>query len=234
MYHTLLFDLDGTLLDLDMRVFVPKYIEALSRHFSSLVEPARFSEHLLQGVRAMVLNKNPRMTNEEVFLEHFLQSLEISRDELMPQLNDFYHNSFCDLAVYARQQPLARTIMQQAFFKQCDVVIATNPVFPRAAIMHRLRWAGVNDFSYSLVTSYEIMHYCKPHPEYYEEILQVLKLQPRNCLMIGNDTRDDLVAHKAGIKTFLVHDLLVDRGDQGHHADYEGTLEDLHEFIQKL
>lgn len=234
MYNTLLFDLDGTLLELDMRVFVPKYIDALSHHFSSLVEPARFSEHLLQGVRAMVLNKDPRMTNEEVFLEHFLKNLEISRDELMPQLNDFYHNSFGDLAIYARQKPLARTIMQQAFSKRCNVVIATNPVFPRAAILHRLCWAGVSDFSYSLVTSYENMHFCKPHPEYYEEILQVLKLQPRDCLMIGNDTRDDLVAHKAGIKTFLVHDLRVDRGDQAHDADYEGSLEDLLGFIQHL
>ncbi len=234
MYKTLLFDLDGTLLDLDMRIFIPRYIEVLSQHFAYLLEPDLFSEHILQATRAMVLNKNPQMTNEEVFMAHFLHKLELSREEIMPQLYDFYHNIFHKLAVYARRNPLAREIVQISFHKKFNVVIATNPVFPRTAIMQRLRWAGVEDFPYHLVTSYEIMHYCKPHPEYYEEILEVLKLHPGDCLMIGNDTRDDLVAHKAGIKTFLVHDLLVERGDQAHHADYEGTLEDLHRFIQKL
>ena len=234
MFNTLLFDLDGTLLDCDMRVFIPKYIEALSHHFSYLIDPEQFSEHLRQSTRVMVLNKEPHLTNEEVFMSHFLERSGLSRDEILPQLSDFYHNAFGDLAVYSRKTPLARNIIQEAVSRDIQVVIATNPVFPRTAIMHRLHWADVADYTYRLVTSYEIMHFCKPHPEYYEEILQVLGLSSDDCLMIGNDTRDDLAARHAGIKTYLVTNFLIEREDNTPQADYTGTLSDLLEFIQKL
>jgi len=234
LYKFLLFDLDGTLLELDMRIFIPRYIEVLSMHFSYLMEPEQFSEHLRESTRAMVLNKDPQLTNEEVFLCHFLYNTGLSRDEIMPQLSDFYHNTFGQLAVYSRQVPLARKIMEAAFSKNLNVTIATNPVFPRAAIIHRLRWAGLEDFSYQLVTSYEIMRYCKPHPEYYEEILQLLGARPEECLMIGNDTRDDLPAKNAGIDTFLVRDFLIKRGEQTLKAVHEGSLNDLLHFIQSM
>ena len=234
MFKTLLFDLDGTLLDCDMRIFIPKYIEVLSHHFSYLIEPEKFSEHLRQSTRAMVLNKEPHLTNEEVFMDHFLENSGLSRDEILPQLSDFYHNTFGELKAYSRKIPLARDIIQETVSKKIEVVIATNPVFPRTAIMHRLRWADVANFTYRLITSYEIMHYCKPHPEYYGEILHVLGANPDDCLMIGNDTRDDLAAGRAGIKTFLVDNFLIDRGEDSPQADYAGSLDDLLQFIQKL
>lgn len=69
------------------------------------------------------------------------------------------------------------------------MVIATNPLFPRTAIEQRLQWAGVgaDEFSYALVTTYEIMHASKQHPAYYREILGRIKREPGECLMVGDD-----------------------------------------------
>jgi FMN phosphatase YigB (HAD superfamily) len=50
------------------------------------------------------------------------------------------------------------------------------------------------------------MSYCKPHIEYYLEICRKISEKPEGCLMVGNDTVNDLVVAKIGMKTFLVTD----------------------------
>ena len=85
-----------------------------------------------------------------------------------------------------------------------------------------------------MVTSYEIMHFCKPNREYYEEILASLGLKAGECLMIGNDVQDDLRAREVGIRTFLVEDHLINRTGEAPQTDYRGSLEDLYEFIKAL
>lgn len=234
MYKTLLFDLDGTLLDLDMDKFLPVYFRALTRRFLHLMEPRQFVEHLMASTMAMIGNKDPEQTNEEAFMAEFIPRIGLSREVLLPLLNDFYLNDFGALAGESRRKPLAREIIQYAFARGFAVVIATNPVFPKMAISHRLRWAGVEDFPYKLITTYEIMHFCKPHREYYAEILDRLGLKAEECLMIGNDAQEDLSAREVGIRTFLVEDHLINRTGEAPQTDYRGSLEDLYEFIKAL
>lgn len=235
-FKALLFDLDGTLLDLDMETFLPAYFQALTRRFGQLVDPQQFVDHLVASTAVMMASKDPEKTNEEVFMADFIPRLGLSREVLLPLLNDFYLNDFGALAGESRRKPLAREIIQYAFARGFAVVVATNPVFPKLAIAHRLRWAGVGveDFPYRLVTSYEIMHFCKPNREYYEEILASLGLKAGECLMIGNDVQDDLRAREVGIRTFLVEDHLINRTGEAPQTDYRGSLEDLYEFIKAL
>ncbi|MDO9535946.1 MAG: HAD family hydrolase [Bacillota bacterium] len=233
MFKTILFDLDGTLLDIDMDVFIPKYFKMISAKFSHLIEPHVFIEHLLYCTRLMIADKDPQKTNEEVFMNDFIPRIGISREELQPLLIDFYTNDFGQLNTYTRREPLARKIMDWAFFKGYEVVIATNPVFPHLAIGHRLHWAGIEDYSYSLITTYENMHFCKPHLEYYEEILSILGRKPEECLMMGNDVEEDLSAGTAGIKTYLVENFILNkREDSPPPADYFGYLDDFYRFMQ--
>jgi len=234
MFKALLFDLDGTLLPNDVDIFISQYTKLLSRKVSHLVEPNKFIHQLLSSTGVMVRDKDKNKTNQEVFLEDFFQGIGLPKEILMPIFDEFYANDFLELKQYMQPNPCVERIMQKAFAKGFIVVVATNPVFPLTAIKQRLAWAGVDGFTYKLVTSYENMHFCKPNQEYYAEILELIGCAPEECLMIGNDVEEDLVAQKVGLKTFLVEDCLICRTDKEFHTDYRGKLTDLENFINKL
>jgi hypothetical protein len=95
--------------------------------------------------------------------------------------------------------------MKWAFKAGYQVVIATSPLFPRRAIQERLRWAGVADFPYALITSMETSHFTKPHPEYFAEVLARVGARPAEALVVGNDWDADLTpAAKLGLPHFWV------------------------------
>ncbi len=234
MITTLLFDLDGTLLDLNMDRFLPKYIGAISKKVAHIVNPGRFGEKLLEATQVMVSNDDSSKTNQEVFVEEFFTGLNICPSTLMPMLEEFYVKDFPKLKKYSNSLTEAREIVKQSFRKGMDVVIATNPVFPRTAIMERLKWANIADFNYSLITSYEDMHYCKPYLGYYKEIIELIGKEPQECMMLGNDPADDMVASEIDIKTFLIEDPHIDQENGRYKVDYSGNLKDMLSFIKQL
>ncbi|HHY47219.1 MAG TPA: HAD family hydrolase [Firmicutes bacterium] len=234
MFRALLFDLDGTLLSYDTDAFLQKYMELLARRVSEFVDPSLFLRQLLRSTEAMVRNLDPSKTNKDVFMEDFFPGIGIPPEVLMPVFDDFYRKEFLSLKSLVRPVPLARPLVEQAVRSGLDVVIATNPVFPMVAIRERLRWGHLDDLSYRLVTSYEVMHYCKPNREYYEEVLSMIGRRPCECLMIGNDVDEDLAAGAAGIRTYLVTDCLRGKQDGGKRPDFCGTFQDLADFLKQV
>lgn len=234
MIKTLLFDLDGTLLPNDIDIFIREYMKLLSRKIAHLIPPDKFVPRLLASTKAMVENIDKNTTNQEIFLNHFFKGIEMKEEELMPIFDEFYSQNFSNLKEYTQPDPCVLRMINKAFEKGFEVVVATNPVFPLTAIQQRLAWAGVDQFPYKLITSYEIMHFCKPNPQYYEEILEIIQRKPEACLMIGNDVEEDLVAQKVGLKTYLVEDCLIHRNGNELHTDYRGNLMDLENFLNNL
>ena len=142
-----------------------------------------------------------------------------------------YIRDFPKLQCYTRAEPLIKRILEVAAKQKRELVIATNPVFPEIAIRQRLQWAGIGHLPFRLITTYENMHFCKPHLEYYSEILKKLNRLPGDCLMIGNDAREDLAANGVGISTFLLKNHLIDDATETYAADHEGYLEDLYRLV---
>ncbi len=118
------------------------------------------------------------------------------------------------------------------------IVLATNPVFPEVAIRERMRWCGIVDFEWLFVTTLEDMHFCKPHIQYYQEIVDYLGLDPERCVMIGNDVQEDMVAGKLGMKTVLVEDYCIDRNTgnvaSGLVPHMRGLLKDVPAITQSI
>lgn len=231
----ILFDLDGTLLDSNMDVFLPHYFEMLSARVAHIVPPDEFIPRLMQASNAMVDNDG-RATNEEVFAAAFYPLAGHSRQELEPIFMDFYAGDFPSLRQYTRRKPQARQVVQQAFDLGFDVVIATNPLFPATAIEQRLEWAGVADFPYRLITTYENSRACKPNLLYFEHILETTGHHADECLVVGDEDMDLVAAH-LGCVTF--HILPPKPGGEKKESldpatpepTYRGTLADLEALL---
>ncbi len=233
MFKFLLFDLDGTLLQVDMRTFLKEYFRQLGVHLSPVIDPEELKEHLEFATYQMIVNQNPEKTNKEVFWEVFIDLVNLPQDYLESLIDEFYRDRFKNLMPYTQCKPEAPQVMDQAEALNYQLVLATNPVFPSSAIYQRMQWGGVDRYDYRLVTTYENMHFCKPNPRYYLEILEKVGAKPEECLMIGNDVDDDLCAAEVGIKTYLVEDFLINRNQRPFEVDYRGKLKDLPEFLKE-
>ena len=85
-----------------------------------------------------------------------------------------------------------------------------------------------------MVTTYENASACKPSLAYYENILRDFDLKPEECVMVGNDVDEDMVARKLGMRTFLLTDHLINRSNQNidlfAHGDFQTLLAYLKTF----
>lgn len=232
MAKTLLFDLDGTLLPMDTDKFVEYYMMALVPHVKDFLPADKFMKVLWDSTIEMIKNVDENHTNEEVFIKYFLEKTGLKKEEIWPTFDQFYIDHFPKLKQYTDPKSISKEIVNIAKDQGRKIVIATNPVFPQAAIYERLNWLGLNDFPFDLVTVYEESHFCKPQPNYYKEVLEKVEVQPEDAIMIGNDIQEDMVASKLGMNTYLVTDYIIDRGNPTYNIDQQGTLEELKNHIQ--
>lgn len=228
----ILFDLDGTLLDLDLRAFLRRYFTALEEAAAPLSgsEPAaraRFMESLNAAVGRM-MEPHPGQTNEEVFYADLLDRSGVNLSEHWPVFERFYTEVFPTLQDTAAPMAGGREAVTTALDLGLSVAIATNPIFPKAAIEHRLAWAGLRDLPLEVVTSYETMRACKPHAAYFRQTAEMLGVSPHECLMVGDDRALDLPAADIGMRTYYVG------SDELAAADMRGTVAELAELLPRL
>ena len=228
--RAILFDLDGTLLDLDLSAFLKRYfvaLDAVSAELAGRCAPGAFMPALHAAVGAM-MEPHPGRTNRDVFYEDLLARTGVDLNEHWPVYERFYREVFPTLADTAGPAKGARRAATTALESGLAVAIATNPIFPRAAVEHRLAWAGLGDLSFPVVTSYEDMVACKPHADYYRQIAELLGVAPHECLMVGDDRTLDMPAADVGMRTFYVGT------DEAAPADLRGDLDELADLIPRL
>lgn len=233
MLKTFLFDLDGTLLPMDQDYFLSGYLKAITSKFGHLFDPRKLAGQIMASTEVMIRNNEADKTNMDVFVEDFIPKVGHAKEDLWPLFDQFYDEEFPNLAFLTKPTPLSRQIIDALKEKSLEAVVATNPLFPARAIEHRLNWVNLRFDEFKLVTTYETMHYCKPNPNYFKEILEKIGRKPEECIMVGNDATEDLVARRVGMKTFLVKDCLIDPTEGKYETDYEGSLADVLTFIRE-
>lgn len=225
--EAVLFDLDGTLLPIDFDAFLPRYFGALRAHVGPALPGVDLLALVVASTEHMVGNDGAA-TNQERFWGHFGERIRRPRDEVERLFDDFYGRDFPRLGAALRSDPAAAPLVRACRERGLRVALATNPVFPRAAIEERMRWAGLEPGWFDLVTSYETSTYCKPHPGFYREVAARLEVAPARCLMVGNDVGQDVVpAAAAGMRTCLVRNAYRVQGDTGAVPDHEVHLGDV-------
>lgn len=228
----ILFDLDGTLLDVELDNFISQYLELLAQSIAHIVPPKKFISKIIKASKAIEEN-NRKHLNEDIYSKVCFPLDGYSRKEIQPFLDKFYENDYSKLRKWTRRKPEARAVVQTVFDKGYDVVIATTPLLPATAIEQRLEWAGVADFPYRLITTIENSHATKSltHLLYYDQILDKIGYPPETCLMVGDEDKD-MIAKRLGVKTFLITGREKELGPNIPEPTYKGSLYELKFLIQ--
>ena len=234
MLEYVLFDLDGTLHNLDPHAFVKAYLGAIGGYFAKFGhDPKKLGETILLGTNAMIQGDGTR-TNAEVFWDYYATVYSDKADADKAQFDYFYDNLFDSLRTTSAQIIGAAEAVRKINDMGLKTVLATNPVFPMTAQLKRLGWIGLSKDDFCLITAFEDFHYCKPNPLYYTEIANRLGVKNENCLMVGNDYREDIVtAQKAGMDTFLLPECILNPDKADISSAKQGTFSDLILYIER-
>ena len=232
--RVILFDLDGTLLPMDQEVFVKHYFGGLARKLA----PHGYDAQVLvasiwKGTEAMVRNDGTR-TNEQCFWDTFCECVgrDVTADAYL--FDEFYRDDFDGIRSACGYDPRAKKCIDRLRSMGYRVALATNPIFPSVATECRMRWAGLDASDFELFTTYERSHFCKPNPDYYREVVSKMGVSPDECLMVGNDVDEDMVAQTLGMKVFLLTDCLINRKDKDISVYPNGSFDELMEYCENL
>ena len=88
------------------------------------------------------------------------------------------------------------------------IVIASNPFWPLSVQLKRLAWAGIEDIKYDHITHIHNTAFLKPRPEYFLNICDEIEVKAKECMMVGNDSVNDMIASTVGMKTYHTTDSL--------------------------
>lgn len=231
---TVLFDLDGTLLPMDQETFAKAYIGGLAKAAEPYgYEPMTLTSSILAGTAAMVKNDGEK-SNEAVFWDALMKTYgeEVRKD--IHIFDEFYRTDFQKIKDVCGFAPGAADVVKRIREKGLRVALATNPLFPIVATESRIRWAGLEPKDFELFTTYETSCYCKPNLNYYRDVLAQLKVKPEECLMVGNDVGEDMIASQLGMKVFLLTDCMINKKNADISVYPHGSFEELMAYIDEL
>lgn len=219
---------------MDNEAFTMGYFRLLAAKLSPHgYEPKQLVDAIWAGTAAMVKNDGTR-SNEDAFWKKFAGVYGEKALADKPLFDEFYENDFQTAKAFCGVNPKAAETVHTLKEMGLRAALATNPIFPAVATESRIRWAGLEPEDFELRTTYENIGYCKPNPDYYREIAARLGVRPEECLMVGNDVTEDMVAESIGMQVFLLTDCLINK-ERKNIAKYpRGSFNQLMQFIDTL
>ncbi|MCC6102511.1 MAG: HAD family hydrolase [Olegusella sp.] len=212
MIKAVLFDLDDTLLDINLTAFLGRYILGLSgilglidRTPAPMLQPA-----LLQAYLAIDSQKRKDdLTNYDLFCACFYRRTGIPlSDPLISQAISCFERTVLPSCGKGIVQAAPRRGMPQAVEKVHELglvcALASNPVFSLDVDRMRMRWADVSERDFEAITTINNSRRCKPSAVYYQDFITKLGFEPRECLMVGNDATRDFPRPDIGMHTLYV------------------------------
>ena len=237
MTLTLLFDLDDTLLGNSMDSFIPAYLSSLCEHLSPYLPADKLVSSLISGTQAMLDKSSPAGTLKDTFDQAFYPVLGINEADYYHKFEGYYRDVFPDLKPLTRFLPDAVSTIEESFKRGYNVAIATNPLFPHAAIKQRLEWAGLSPelYPFLVVPSYETFHFAKPHSAFFTESLAALGWPDGPVVMVGDNYDQDIgPARSMGMGNFWMVDEDQINGHDMPVSAGMGKIQDLFSWIDTV
>ena len=228
------FDLDGTLLPMDLDEFMDKYYKRIARYVSlHQLDVVGFKRGFEKAVYAM-MHHDARQTNEDAFWEKFMSEAGGTREAWESEFMKFYRGDFNLIARDFDPNPRASEVVDVLAGKGYPLVLATTPLFPRVAVEQRLAWAGLSPQAFVRITTYENSCSLKPASRYFAENLAALNVSGADVLMVGNNTVEDYAAAKLGCQVVLCTDFLLNPAHVNMFTIPHGTFDQFADWAQKL
>ena len=231
---TVLFDLDGTLLNMGESKFETEYIKRMVVFLEERY-PGKGKDIVKAvgyGGEAMKKSDGSR-ANIEVFWEAFEQVSGYTRAEIEPVITVYYQTDYThigdDYVPDQDMQHAVRVLNEKGY----QLLVATTPVVPLIANQERVRWSGLSDIPWMDITSFESYNYSKPNLDYYRQICDKYNLNPAECLMIGDSLVKDYPATELGMDFFLILNEDSPEAEQNFNGK-KGDRKALLEYVQNM
>ncbi len=237
-YRAVCFDLDGTLLPMDIDEFMAKYFAGIAAFMTANGQDGeRFMAALKAGTKAMATHADDAL-NSDAFWRTFFEVYgvaDLSQQERLQQLSTrYYDEAFPHIGDGFQGDPTAARVIAKLAAKGYPLVLTTMPMFPRAAVEHRLEWAGVDPAAFARITHYGNSKSVKPKQTYYAENLAAMGVAGDEVLMVGNNTMEDLSFLDLGADAYLVTDWLLDPVGFDLDTVRHGSMADLEAWVDGL
>lgn len=240
MLKAVVFDMDDTLLSINLSAFLAVYIRDEARLLGEIGRKNPFSALAVLGGSFYELNANDRPENDErTNYRFFVDAIERRSgipldDPAIAEVFAYYERDVLpgrnDGIIAARPREGAREAVAEVVGRGLRVALLTNPSFSRACIECRMGWGDMFDMPFELITSMENSTRCKPDPRYYLESIEAIGLKPSEVLMVGNDPKRDFPTPDCGIQTAYVGAGRPVRATwSGSMADFAASFDEIEE-----
>ncbi len=212
MIKAVLFDLDGTLLDLNLEAYIYAYNSKRSSLLGEIAHCSKFSfvKPTINAYNAIDNQaRTDNLTNKVLFAQTFYKECGIPLDDpiienLLRQFDIEVASKLYKFPINAHPRRGGFDAIQKARELGLKVALATNPSFTKEAIEVRMKWAGLNPDMFDFVTHMSNSTRLKPSVRYYTETAHAIGVEPHECIMVGNDSKRDITASSLGMQTIYV------------------------------
>ena len=226
--------MDGTLLNMGEHAFEKETLKRMNDFFEKKF-PGKGKVIVTAvgcGIESMKKNDG-KQSNELVYWQAFEQACGYKRAELEPLFFEFYRTDYARIGDDYVPDENMKELVHLLEAKGYQLIVATNPLVPQIANQQRVLWSGTGDVNWLEITSFENYSSAKPNIRFYQEICKRFRLEPQECLMVGNSIRDDGAAQELGMEFYLI----LNEDSAEAVQDYrgrKGNRKDLLELVRGL
>ena len=178
--NTILFDFDGTLADTN-NLIASSHLHVLDRYF-----PGQYTKEMVRKYNGPSLEQ----TYTELMPEHVTEAVTMYR-EFNHRVHDELITSFPDVEASLKELKASGLKL---------VVVSTKYEY---VLKRGLEVLGLSDY-FDLIIAGDQIQQVKPDPEQLQLAMTTLKVEPQQCLMIGDNWQDIAAGENAGVETVFV------------------------------
>ena len=237
MIKAVLFDLDETLLDIDLNAYLRMFALRRVRLLARIARRPSLQMALAFGgaTNAMMGPRDDELTNAAFLCERMREQTGVPMDDpVIADCLDYYDceafNPAARATVRHRPMPGGHAAIEAARSAGLRVALATNPTFPAQLTRERMAWAELSESDFDAVTYLENATRTKPWARYYQEVAARLGCEPSECLMVGNDLKLDVAQQGCPLRTLYVGT----KPDREGRCAWSGTMAELAEGLSRI
>lgn len=212
MIKAVLFDLDNTLIDINLAAFMARYMAGQARILSRVLRVALpFASSAIMAAYLAICSsrRSDQLLNEDLFHRMVERQLRLPFEpEPLAEVAQYYDSCYIERfkggLVQAGPRPGSHEVIEAARGLDLTVALATNPVVSLAVDKVRMTWGELDPDGFADVSHIGNSRRTKPSAPYFEEFATRLGYAPSECLMVGNDAGRDFPRPNIGMPVAYV------------------------------